>query len=116
MSCTLPRVRPAPKSGDCHGARPLDEDSPFAHDRSLRHSYRRLGHLFFLARDWLFWIRKLQHAVFHSAVSQAHDVERVVLVELPRWARALFREACHRALYVTRGKIEPGVGAHRGIA
>jgi len=60
------------------------------HDRSPRHSYRRLGHLFFLARDWILRIRELQHTVLHLPVSQAHNVQRVVLIELPGWARALF--------------------------
>src|SRR5207253_9311150 len=71
---------------------------------------------FFVARDGDRRIGKLHHAVVDLPALQHHEIERVVLVELPRRLRALLREHVDRPLNVAGREVEEGRRLEIGLA
>src|SRR6266404_4839326 len=60
-------------------------------------------------------IREHHRAVAYRTVAQVEEIERVILVQLPRPLRSLFGEFMRRALDVAGGEIDQRSALHRGI-
>src|ERR1700724_1426930 len=60
-------------------------------------------------------VGKFHRSIVYCSESEAHAIERIVLIQFPRRLAALLGELVDRALDIARGKIDPGLLGQRGI-